>query len=148
MKVNINTETGIRYGVIASNNVMYFWDEATPIYPDPVYTGPDDLDTDIDTDDNDYDNMSEPIRYEIDNNALQAHTFWDGVCIMITHSEYYTLTRLCSPCCPNAGDLDSPDDNGDKTYCLGHDFFGLDGAPYRVYRVADDAEVFNDIKGL
>lgn len=127
-ETNINIETGIRYGVISTNNLNYFFDDAEPVYPE------------IEAPEDDFDCL-EPLYFQIKDGGLQAHTFWDTQCIMITHSEYYTFTRLCSPCVPNAGNLDSPDEMGYKTYCLGHDFFGIEGAPYRVFRISDDSEV-------
>jgi hypothetical protein len=60
------------------------------------------------------------------------------VCIFVERSEFYTYARECSPCVPNAGDLDHADGSL-KTYCLGHDWFEDDKAPYPVYSVADDA---------
>lgn len=142
-ETNINIETGIRYGTISTNNVNYFFDEAEPVYPEPEPKFDDEL-NEIELTEEEieahYDGL-DPLHFKIDNETLQAHTFWDTTCIMITHSEYYTFTRLCSPCVPNAGDLDTPDERGYKTYCLGHDFFGIEGAPYRVFRVSDDSEV-------
>lgn len=129
-ETNIDIKTGIRYGVIQANNANYFFDDAEPIYPE------------IDATDDELEmEHVEPLCFQIRDDNLQAHTFWDATCIMITNSEYYTFTRLCSPCVPNAGGLDNPDEKGYKTYCLGHDFFGVEGAPYRVFRVLDDSEI-------
>jgi hypothetical protein len=55
--------------------------------------------------------------------------------VMVTKSPYYTFCRKCSPCVPNAGDLDNPMDEGVKTYCLGPEFFDDEKAPYSVYSV-------------
>lgn len=64
------------------------------------------------------------------------------VCLFIKQSPYYTYTRGCSPCAPNAGDLDNPQDGGLKTLCLGLDWFDADSpCPYTVFRVADDTQV-------
>lgn len=60
------------------------------------------------------------------------------VCLFVQKSPYYTYTRACSPCAPNAGDLDNSDGEL-KTLCLGHKWFDDEKAPYPVYRVADDS---------
>jgi|SRR5579863_1655953 len=62
------------------------------------------------------------------------------VCLFIERSPYYTYTRGCSPCAPNAGDLDNPD-GGLKTFCLGHDWFEDGKAPYPVYDIKTDSRV-------
>ena len=43
--------------------------------------------------------------------------------LMVLESPYTAKVRLCSPCAPNAGDLDSPDPHGYETYALGPDWF-------------------------
>jgi len=60
------------------------------------------------------------------------------VCLFVEKSEYYTYTRGCSPCAPNAGDLDNADGEL-KTYCLGPDWFEDGKAPYPVYSVKTDS---------
>lgn len=57
--------------------------------------------------------------------------------IMLFQSPYYTHAQFCSPCAPGAGHLGHPVAAGPKTYCLGHEWFEEDKAPYPVYRVAD-----------
>ena len=56
------------------------------------------------------------------------------VCLFVQKSPYYTYTRGCSPCAPNAGDLDNTDGSL-KTYCLGPDWFEESKAPYPVSSV-------------
>lgn len=41
--------------------------------------------------------------------------------IYVTESPYTALVAPCSPCCPNAGDLDTPRANGIRAYCLPKD---------------------------
>lgn len=55
--------------------------------------------------------------------------------VFVLKSPYFTFCKKCSPCVPNAGDLDNPEENGLKTYCLGPEFFDEDKAPYPVYVV-------------
>ena len=71
--------------------------------------------------------------------------------VFVIQSPFYTYARFCSPCVPGAGNLDSPLDlahgNIDitmlpKIYCLGHDWFDDGKAPYKVFRVSDNSEVF------
>jgi hypothetical protein len=61
--------------------------------------------------------------------------------LMVIASPYYTHAPFCSPCVPGAGDLDSAREDGVRAYCLGHDWFDGDEAPYPVYRVSDDSLV-------
>ena len=60
---------------------------------------------------------------------------------MIIKSPYYTYAPQCSPCVPQAGDLDSIDPEqsySKKTYCLHPDFFEDENKPkYKIYRVKD-----------
>ncbi len=63
--------------------------------------------------------------------------------IFVLASPYYTFAQFCSPCVPGAGNLDNAmePEEGVKTFCLGHDWFDDDKAPYRVFSVADGSEV-------
>jgi hypothetical protein len=61
--------------------------------------------------------------------------------IMVCLSPYYTFAQFCSPCCPGAGNLDTPMPEGIKCYALGHDWFDDRIAPYPVYRVSDDIQM-------
>jgi hypothetical protein len=61
--------------------------------------------------------------------------------VFVLKSPFYTFAQFCSPCVPGAGNLDSPCEDGPKTYCLGHDWFEEGKAPYKVFKVGDGAEV-------
>lgn len=61
--------------------------------------------------------------------------------IFVLESPFYTHAQYCSPCVPGAGNLETPVEDGPKTYCLGHDWFEDGKAPYQVYRVSDDSLV-------
>lgn len=63
--------------------------------------------------------------------------------LFVLKSPFFTYAQFCSPCVPGAGNLDTPCPNGPKTYCLGHDWFDDDKAPYPVYNVTDGKEVFS-----
>lgn len=58
------------------------------------------------------------------------------VCLFVQLSPYYTYAAACSPCAPNAGDLDKQ--GSFKSYCLGPEWFENDKAPYPVYCVKTD----------
>lgn len=118
--VNINLETGIRYGVIPMHHVSQAWcDSSEPVYGD------------CDCGD---DCMCEPLGFEY------AGDGYNAICddmgdIFVTESPYYTLAPLCSPCAPNAAYLPSANESGFKAYCFGHDWFDDGVAPYPVYSV-------------
>lgn len=76
-------------------------------------------------------------------NCLQSDVF-------VLASPYFTYAQYCSPCVPGACNLDSPlhtdtdasevhcicKDHGiPKAFCLGHDWFENNKAPYPVYSV-------------
>lgn len=85
-----------------------------------------------------YEEDNDTYRYEQDGYVLETSSLG----VYVIRSPFYTFARFCSPCCPGAGNLDSPDTDGVKTYCLGADWFDDDNpCPYRVFNVADDSEV-------
>ncbi len=89
----------------------------------------------------------EALGYTLDDGEYQAQDCLDSD-IMIIRSPYYTYAPFCSPCVPGAGNLN---DAGEcfgqvKTYCFGHDWFDDGKAPYRVFRVDDNTEVFADAR--
>lgn len=65
--------------------------------------------------------------------------------LYILKSPYVTLASQCSPCCPNAGDLDSAGDAAMpncmgapvRCYCLPDEFFKDHKAPYAYRKVGD-----------
>ena len=74
--------------------------------------------------------------------------------LMILKSPFYTYAQFCSPCVPGAGNLDHPFDGPienwckaaeeagfPKVFCLGHDWFDDDTAPYPVFNVATGEQV-------
>jgi len=85
-----------------------------------------------------YPEESQGFTYERDSYRLTDCLDSD---IFVLASPFYTRAQFCSPCVPGAGNLDNPCEDGPKTYALGHDWFENGRAPYRVFRVEDDAEV-------
>jgi hypothetical protein len=165
-RTNIDHATGIRYGVISIHAVTQAWcDSSELVYPDP--TCPKcgaDVRGVIESDDMDAleqfgrgcaDYVCEACQLTIDaadciGDEATGSKLDDGEyeavdCldsdIMVLKSPYYTRGVFCSPCVPGAVSLESPDDDGAKAYCFGHDWFEDGAAPYRVYRVSDDSEV-------
>jgi len=55
--------------------------------------------------------------------------------LFLSLSKYYTNAQFCSPCYPGAGQLENPCEQGPKTFCLGHEWFVDEKAPYPVYVV-------------
>ena len=163
---NIDTDTGIRYGIISQNSLS---GESL----DDVFTAGDDLGYEamieelksnlknaIDSiisdaggrtyDSVDVDEILEgvdfdcydsngPRRYE--DGDLTVQTTGDND-LFVFKSEYYTFAQFCSPCVPGAGNLDTPCDSGPKTYCLGIDWFVDGECPYPVYRIDNDECIY------
>ena len=118
MKSNYDEKTRIYYGAIAMNTLM---PEALEDIIDDVIHG------------EGYDNDGYKI---ID--CMEVY-------ILIIKSPYYTYAPECSPCVPNAGDLDSIKPGKQykkKTYCMGLDFFDeLEQPKYTIFRVDTNEKV-------
>jgi hypothetical protein len=168
-RTNIDTETGIRYGVIHSNRLAsHAWDDITSNGEDLDYAETiENLTTEISNSLksilSDYDSSfdckeaAEGIVSELDFNIESSgdctrylhegedETFSvlsDGD-IFVTKSKYYTLCSYCSPCAPGAGSLGSEGEI--KAYCLGPDWFDSDNPmPYRCFYVENNCEVFKN----
>ncbi len=148
--VNINVETGIRYGVICSHRAMpEAVEEFEPEYPDPeCECGRAILDNDepcecgASTEDLDMiHDMLEPIGFTFTAEGYEA-TLDDYNDIMVLKSPYFTFAQFCSPCAPGACHLENPLEVADgeatmanRAYCLGHDWFDNGQAPYAVFSV-------------
>lgn len=168
---NMDMDTGIRYGCISQHTVdlsaMDDWYDDDAIYDEikqeieegiegvlSNHLDPEDI-KDIISDALDKFNENyqndEPAYYYKDEeySAVYSHSL---SCWIIEKSPYYTYCKTCSPCVPNAGDLDSPvtpDDYMDeiekkrtsiyprfvKAYCLPCGFFDDDKAPYTYFSV-------------
>jgi len=172
---NMDFESGIHYGAISQNSLdldaLYDWYEndayydeakdeisngiesALSDYLDPVEIE-DVIDVAIDKFNEAY-QCDEPAFYYEDD-EYSAEYSHDMCCWIIKKSPYYTYCKGCSPCVPNAGDLDSPvtpddyekDNNASmheirasiyggikKTYCLPKEFFIDSKAPYEYFEV-------------
>lgn len=173
---NYDEKTGIHYGVISPNSINQ--DALNDLYNDGTdphyevakkelldnfkqfceenYLHFDNINTDsIEDDFNDHFESCGDGQCDYEDKEYTLHISGDNFGIFVIRSPYYTFTRLCSPCAPNAGDLNNPSKidkrfkdrsdpgftNGVMTYCLDPSFFDEDKAPYKVYRVDNDEEV-------
>ena len=141
-KTNIDTDTGIRFGVISQNEVLQAWcDSSESVYPDIEH------DADCENSDNsDYCNcgdMLEPIAHKYSSDNYECEQSYDSGDIFILKSPFYTKCGFCSPCAPGAGYLLSQDSEDCKAYCFGVDWFEDGQTPYDIYSVADDSLVYN-----
>jgi hypothetical protein len=96
--------------------------------------------------------MNDNHQYYYDDGEYKLDFSDDMNCIIICKSPYYTFCRGCSPCVPNAGDLDEPvtpeDYENDshtsmytmlkKAYCFPDDFFEDNKAPYKYFEIPKD----------
>lgn len=168
---NRNPETGIRYGVISQNEVLQGWaDSSEPVYPDPEPVecescgGTGEIAPGEDTDgegepheceecggtgevdgDDSLDGC-EPLGFVYSGEGYKAECGESGD-IFITESPYFTRAAYCSPCAPGACYLMSPNPDGERAYCFGHDWFDEGRAPYPVFRVDTGEEVPPPPKG-
>jgi hypothetical protein len=162
MTANINSETGIPYGVIYANDVPYLFDDITTHGDDLTYQGfkdqlKDQVKAALVSAIDDYTYRAEKVVERLDlgeivgglldaglNDDYQAEETeysyeyecdttngkgkgkvkllvgWLGgsPLIWVLESPYVVGCRQCSPCVPNAGDLNSPDEGGSDAYCL------------------------------
>lgn len=112
-KSNIDTNTGIRYGVINLNSCNPdFLSEFTPYYGDEIIVG-----------DNGYEEIEcyEPYSWSYDKDGIKAEFSADSSTMFVFASPIIVTTQFCSPCYPGAGNLDCLCDNGVKTYGLPSD---------------------------
>jgi len=164
MLPNMNLDTGIHYGCISQNSLnmesMDDWydkdacyDEIKKEIEDGIegvlsdYLEPVDIQETIDTAierfNDSYQNDEPQFYYEdADYSAQYSQSL---CCWIISKSPYYTYCKGCSPCVPNAGDLDSPVTPDDyvsnmsvkRAYCLPKEFFDGEVAPYEYFEVSD-----------
>lgn len=144
---NIDLETGIRYGITSTHSLYDgIWDDLESVYPDPCCPScGNELTESVKKDHrcipckksywSDELGDTDPICFTYGSNGYQLETTNDCTNLFICESPYYTTCLFCSPCVPGAGDLDNPIEGGVKTYCLGHDWYQNDIAPYPVYSV-------------
>lgn len=155
---NVDTETGIRYGIISQNAV-------TPESLDDIYISGEDvgfqrmreqakdelaaaIESVIENygklnaeeaaedllDNIEWHDCDESGPYEYSGEGYHLRTTSDNE-LWVLKSRFYTHAQFCSPCAPGAGHLGSPCADGPKTYCLGPDWFKDGKVPYPIYEV-------------
>lgn len=169
-QTNIDHNSGIRYGVIPLNEVCQAWcdsseadygnahcpkcgneaisyDETTPDTVDDFeqYRDRGCVDYYCDHCKHTLDSSDcfgdEAIAHTYDAEGYKATQGQDDRDIFILLSPYYTKAEFCSPCAPGACYLLNHDEDGEKCYCFGHDWYENRQAPYPVYNVSDDSLV-------
>ena len=148
--VNVDTETGIRYGVINANKLAFdFWETVENDGTDVDYKqAMDDIAQELESAIKsvlsdytvicdyreaaqgvmdsmiiEYESPGDCTRYHYEDEGLIFQTCSDGD-IFVIKSPYYTFCSFCSPCAPGAGFLGS--DGNVKAYCLGPEWFDED----------------------
>lgn len=160
MTANIDPETWIRYGVMSQNTQMP--EAINDLFCNTIDIQFEEAETEIDeaidelmAATHDYHGGDQSLRDQVKNLFMERMENFEGDMfryeddeytiiffnemntVMVMRSPYYTKCRPCSPCYPNAGDLDSPDVGGEDTYCLGWDFFNDGHYPYVISEVKD-----------
>jgi hypothetical protein len=132
---NVDSKTGIRFGVISSNTMQYFNDDFEPYYACEDCNDNEDCDC-------------EPLSYFCDREDLKAECPTDTYEITIYHSKYFTYAQFCSPCYPGACNLNAPLDfknENNRAYCFGPEWFDKDDphnqAPYPIFEVTTGKRV-------
>ncbi len=78
----------------------------------------------------------EATSFDVDrDDGTKATCGGDFTDIFVLGSPYFTRAAFCSPCAPGACYLTDPCDDGERAYCLGHEWFEDGEAPYPVYDV-------------
>lgn len=62
--------------------------------------------------------------------------------VWVLGSPWYTHAQFCSPCAPGAGHLSHPTDAGPMTYALGSEWFNDSKAPYPYWPVDSAKDVY------
>ena len=143
------------YGVISANSVAsHIWDILEPTYQAACPNCGDDLDDDqvailssdslpcpscdeiIEDDQSIY--GDEPSGWQSNDPDLELDYSSDMSVIWVLKSPVAVKSQYCSPCCPGAGNLDSPCDEGVLTYALPLELFDdYNPAPYSDTDIID-----------
>jgi hypothetical protein len=115
--VNMNNDTGVRYGVFCPNDSSFAGQEDWFDNFEPVYYGENGEEITEWPSDGSLDNL-ETDYYKCDKPELKATYNSNTNTGMVLYSEHIVRCALCSPCYPNAGDLGSIDNKGYSTYSL------------------------------
>lgn len=87
----------------------------------------------------------EPAGWSIDDGEYKVIGCLDSDA-MVLKAPYFTRAAFCSPCVPGACSIETPNPDGARAYSFGHDWFEGGKAPYPVYSVETGAEVFPEVQ--
>lgn len=110
---NVNPETGIRYGVVSLNSLAeWVFDEFFQSGVNLSYQAALDewISEGNDPDSEDFEYESDEDTYELETSdglKLGLSTLGGAYNVWVLESPHTVRCGLCSPCCPNAGNLDS-----------------------------------------
>lgn len=130
LKVNVNPETGIRYGVAAILGLAdwvfdEFFQNGRNLSAEAAFEEWRAENPEADVDDfwDSYEEYED--CYSLETGEMKLGMFYLGGAplVWVYESPHVTRARLCSPCVPNAGDLDSQDPEGFECYTLPADWF-------------------------
>jgi hypothetical protein len=122
---NVDTATGIRYGVIHQGEILQAWADSS----EPYYAPGADED-------------AEPVAFTYEDQEYAMEQGGDDPDVFVLRSPFYTLARFASPCAPGAAYLTSQDEDGVKGYAPGLEWFEDGQCPLTLYRVSDDVCVY------
>ena len=161
-QTNRDMETGIRFGVIQADRVPYWYEESEAQYGNPTCPKCGGVVVDYDDDEHNeyecepnscsdytceeceyvFDSQDafpdEPYSFTYEKDGYLIEQSQDSPDLFILKSPFYTYAQFCSPCAPGAVYLETPisgKPEGNKGYCLGHNWFESGKAPYPVHRV-------------
>lgn len=142
--VNVNPETGIRYGIISANSLdpevvtdLQFgrsskdlhWEEALSDLRKEIEREVESGELALEDSDDEYTLREERLGdayyddepvHSFDVDGVKGQTTWLGgaLLVWVFHSTWLTKANLCSPCVPNCGNLDSLNPDGYECYCV------------------------------
>jgi hypothetical protein len=131
MAPNTNPETGIRYGVVSLHSLEdWVWDEFFQSGTNLTYQAcleewrSENPDADEDEFNDSYEGEEECYELVTSEGLKLGLSYLGGAgLVWVYESPHKTTARLCSPCCPNAGDLDNRTPGGVECYTLPEDWF-------------------------
>ena len=130
---NYNEQRGHHYGVFAAIHFPNLWDD--------ILSNGKSLDVGEDEEPPDF-IEEEDFAYECGTLKLETSHLGGACIVFVTDSDYITYTRECSPCVPEAGDLDNPTEPNDGFPCLclpPDEYDGIDDAyvPYVIESISE-----------
>jgi len=145
--VNLDVETGIRYGIISQHYLGDdIWDIVESIYYPRCPDCGEDL-SELDEIPNecpvcgeeldpDYLTGDEPDVMLVDYEGVGGNI--SGGNLWVITSPYYMRGTHCSPCAPGAVSIGSPTPGGPRAYCPPHDWYHEGRAPFTIFLVEDN----------